>query len=261
MNPNDPSEQNTIPGHYAQFPTYPSQEFQDLSQFSQSRSLVPVLVAPQYSSPRPQWPQTLVWQWYLGRSNKQKLAIGCGVLASLLLLGGIVGTIFGAMANAGVSRQQPQTEAVRAAFPVPTSMPTPTPTDTPTPKSTPTPTPTPVQKVNVTVSSQMVKKVSGKYRYLFDIRNQDSKSFKGSATISLYNNQQQTPLGQDTFDMTQPLQPSLGGVVYFDISTGPISQQGAYGITHFKYTIMLDGQEVNTGEGQIANKYEDTSLF
>ena len=126
---------------------------------------------------------------------------------------------------------------------------------------TPTPTPEPVQKVNVTVSSQMVKKVSGKYRYLFDIRNQDSKSFKGSATISLYNNQQQMLLGQDTFDMTQPLQPSSGSVVYFDISTGPVSQQGTYGITYFKYTIMLDGQEVNTGEGQIANKYEDTSLF
>src|SRR5258708_31019010 len=145
MNPNDPSEQITIPGQYTQFPTYPGQEFQNLPPFSQSRSLV---LAPQYSSPPPQWPHKRLWQWYLGRRNKQKLAIGCGLLASLLLLGGIVGAIFGAIANAGVSQQQPQTEAVRAAFPVPTSTPTPTPTATPTPKPTLTPTPTPVQRVN-----------------------------------------------------------------------------------------------------------------
>ena len=142
---------------------------------------------------------------------------------------------------------------------MPASMPTPMPTPTLTP--TPQPTPKPVEKVNVTVSSQMVKKVGGKYRYLFEIHNHDSKSFKGSAMISLYNDKQQAALGQETFDVTQPLQPSLGSVVYFDSNTGPISQQGGDGITHFKYTIMVNGQEVNAGDGQITDKYEDTSLF
>ncbi|PYV93889.1 MAG: hypothetical protein DMG90_01335 [Acidobacteria bacterium] len=143
----------------------------------------------------------------------------------------------------------------------PSPTPTPAPSPTPTPAPSPTPTPKPVEKINVTVSSQMVKKVGGKYRYLFEIRNHDSKSFTGIATISLYNDKQQTALGQGTFDMIQPLQPSLGSVVCFDSNTGPISQRGGDGITHFKYTIMVNGQGVNAGEGQITGKYEDTSLF
>src|SRR6266852_1218211 len=259
------------------FPTNPGRDSQHSPQFSQNGSLVPLnepyypqLPFPQYSSPPPQRPHKGLQQWFLGHGNKRKLAIGCGMLAGLLVLGGIFVAITNAVTNLGGNQQQPQTTVVRVtprailqvSTTIPTAMPTPSPTPTPTsplspaptPPLNPTPTPKPVQKINVTVSSQMVKKVGGKYRYLFDISNHDSKSFKGSATVSLYNNKQQTPLGQDTFDMTQPLQPNLGSVVYFDISTVPASQQGAYGIAYFKYTIMVNGQEVNAGQGQITDQ-------
>jgi hypothetical protein len=125
----------------------------------------------------------------------------------------------------------------------------------------PTPTPEPIEKFNVTVTSQMVKKVSMQYRYIFDIFNNDSKSFGGSVTIELYNDSQQTPLGKQTFNMTQLLQPGLSSIVYLDNPTGPASQQSSNGITHFKYIIQVNVKEVNVGVGQITDKYEDTSLF
>ena len=258
------------------FPTNPGRDSQNSPRLPRNRSLVPLnepyyplLPSPQYSSPPPQRPHKRPRQWFSEHGNKRKLAIGCGMLAGLLVLGGIFVAITNAVTNLGGNQQQPQTTVVQVRpsttpqvpTSTPTAMPTPRPTPTPTPPPSPTPTPKPVQKINVTVSSQMVKKVDGKYRYLFDISNHDSKGFKGSATISLYNNKQQTPLGQDTFDMAQPLQPNLGSVVYFDIDIGPVSQQGAYGITYFKYTIIINGQEVNAGQGQITDNYEDTSLF
>jgi hypothetical protein len=107
----------------------------------------------------------------------------------------------------------------------------------------------------------MVKKVGREYRYIFDLLNNDSKSFGGSVTISLYNDSQQTPLSQQTFNMTQLLQPGLGSIVYLDILIGPASRQNANGVTRFKYAILVNGQEANVGGGQITDKYEDTSLF
>ena len=265
-----------MPGRYRQFPTNPGRDSQNSPQFPRNRSLVPLnepyyplVPSSQYSSPPPQRPRNPLQQWFLEHGNKRKLAIGGSILAGLLVLSGIFVAITNAVTNLGGNQQQPQTTVVQVTprailqvpISIPTAMPTPSPTPTPTPPPSPTPTPKPVQKVNITVSSQMVKKVGGKYRYLFDISNHDSKSFTGSATISLYNNKQQTSLGQDTFDMTQPLQSGSGSAVYFDIDTGPASQQGTYGITYFKYTIIVDGQQVNAGEGQITGNYEDTSLF
>ena len=147
--------------------------------------------------------------------------------------------------------------------PRPMLVPSPTPLPSPRPTLVPSPTPTPehIEKFNVTVTSQMVKKVGMQYRYIFDIFNNDSKSFGGSVTIELYNNSQQTPLGKQTFNMTQLLQLGLSSIVYLDNPTGPASQQSINGITHFKYIIQVNGQEANVGGGQITDQYEDTSLF
>lgn len=301
INPNDPYGQNTMPERYPQFLTNPDQDLQNSPQISQDEPYYPLSSFPQYdrkydwrsdvpygshysrlpisqySSPFQWQPPQGLWQWYLGHNKKERLAIACSVLVILLLLGGI----FGAFASAGGSVQHTQTAAVPATqmavdqvptstpipaaslIPNPTATLTPSPTPTPAPSPTPTPllTPKPIEKVNVTVSSQMVKKIDGDYRYLFDILNNDSESFEGGVTISLYNDRQQTPLGQKTFSITQPLQPGVGSVVYFDITTGPISQQSGSGITHFTYAIIVDGQVVNTGAEQITNQYEDTSLF
>ncbi len=156
---------------------------------------------------------------------------------------------------------KPTVTPVPTPTPRPSPKPTPRPSPTPTVTPVPTPTPMPVEKVNVTVTSQMVKKIGRKYCYIFDILNNDSQSFDGRVTIALYNDRQPTPLGQQTFNMTQLLQPGFGSIVYFDIPTGPISQQSSNGITHFQYTILVNGQEANMGGGQITDQYEDTSLF
>jgi hypothetical protein len=301
MNPHDPHEQNTVPEQYPQFPLNPDQDPQDWSQFLQNWSYSsPQLSSPQYDgwydsasgtpygpsdSPlplssyslllqlQPQRPRGILWQWYLGHSNKQRFVIRCGVLGSLLLLC----AISTAIANAGSSQQQPRMitaqatqmvtdqvpaqTAIALLIPNPTLIQPPPPSPTPTFAPNPTLTPQSVEKVNVTATSQLVKKVGMQYRYIFDIVNNDNKSFGGSAIISFYNDSQRTPLGQQTFTMTQPLQSGLGSAVYFDIPTAPISQQSGSGITHFKYTILVNGQEANAGGGQITNQYEDTSLF
>jgi hypothetical protein len=116
-----------------------------------------------------------------------------------------------------------------------------------------------IQKMNIVVTSQIVKKVGGKHRYFFDVRNQDKQPFNGSVTIELYNDKQSSPLGQDTFNTTAPMQPSLGTSVSLDIATGPTSVAGEYGITHFKYSVKVNDSEVNVGSGTISQKYEDLS--
>jgi len=137
-----------------------------------------------------------------------------------------------------------------------------TPTTTTSPQPTaeatkqPTATPTPVEKLKVEVSSQIVKKVNKKYRYFFDIRNNDTKNFEGEVTISLYNDKQSSPLGKNTFTTNRAIEPGLGNSVYIDINSGPVSQHGEYGITKFKYTVKVNGNEVNSGEGAISEKFE-----
>jgi len=250
-------------------------------------SLLPFARPSLLSQQRPQRSRNRLWQWYFGWSSKQKLAIGFGILISLFLLG----IIWGAIAGLAFSKQQSQkhqktirqantvqdTQGVTDQVPTPTiaallisnptltstSLPSPTPTPQPTPSPLPQQTPKSVERVNVTATSQMVKKVGPQYRYIFDVLNNDSKSFGGSVTISLYNDSQQTPLAQHTFDMTQPLEPNAKRLIYFDISTGPASQQSVNGVTRFKYAILVNGQQANIGdgEGKITDKYEDSSLF
>ena len=113
------------------------------------------------------------------------------------------------------------------------------------------PTPKPIKKWNVVATSQVIKNVDGQYRYFFDIRNHDTTAFNGSVTIELYNDQQQTPLGSETFNTTKPMEPTFGSLVYFDIRTGPPSIAAKYGITHFKYIVKIEGSQSNSGEGKI----------
>lgn len=74
---------------------------------------------------------------------------------------------------------------------VPTTTPTPTstPTTTSKPTFTPSPIPKPIEKFNIVVTSQIVKRIDNKCRYFFDIRNKDTKPFEGSVTISLFTNE------------------------------------------------------------------------
>lgn len=116
-----------------------------------------------------------------------------------------------------------------------------------------------VKHMQITVTSQIVKKVGGKHRYFFDVRNHDKTPFTGSVTIELYNDKQEGALGQDTFNTTTPMQPALGTSVSLDIATGPTSVAGEYGITHFKYSVKVGEDQVSAGSGKISEKYEDLS--
>src|SRR2546429_184678 len=61
----------------------------------------------------------------------------------------------------------------------------------------PTAPPKPLEKINIVVTSVMVKKVNGKYRYFFDVRNKDTKPFEGDVTVLLYNSLQKSELAGD----------------------------------------------------------------
>lgn len=124
----------------------------------------------------------------------------------------------------------------------------------------PTEIPKPVDKFNIVVTSQIVKKVDGKYRYFFDIRNHDSKPFEGNVTISLFTDELKDPLAGDTFNTTKAIKPELGTSVYADANTGPTSVHGANGITKFKFTVKQGESVVNNGEGIISEQYEDLSI-
>ncbi len=110
---------------------------------------------------------------------------------------------------------------------------------------------------NIEVTSQIIKKVDKKYRYFFDIRNKDSKSFEGEVKISLYRSNPDTKLGYDSFSTNKPIEPNLGNSVYIDTNTGPISQMGQNGIVDYKYEVIVDKKVVKTGEGKVSDKFEN----
>lgn len=116
---------------------------------------------------------------------------------------------------------------------------------------------TPVEPFNMEVSSQIVKKVDGKYRYFFDIRNKDTKSFDGKITINLLKSNG-NKLGSTTIDESRAIEPNLGIARYIDINTGPIPAFDAESaITKFTYEVKVDNKVVKTGEGVISDKFED----
>ncbi len=123
------------------------------------------------------------------------------------------------------------------------------------------PTIKPVEKYNVVVTSQIVKKVNGKYRYFFDIRNKDTKPFEGSVSISLFTAELPNAIAGDTFNTKQAIEPDLGTSVYTEANTGPTSVHGADGITKFKYTVRKGNDIVNSGEGEITTKFEDVDSY
>lgn len=111
------------------------------------------------------------------------------------------------------------------------------------------------QAHNIVVTSQVVKKVDGKYRYFFDIRNKDMKPFNGAVYIRLYNLQNQGGI-YDTFETTKGIEPNLGTSVYLDANTAPNPLHGEYSISNFKYEVKVEGVTVTSGDGVISLNFE-----
>lgn len=118
-----------------------------------------------------------------------------------------------------------------------------------------------VEPFEISVISQIVKKVDGKHRYFFDIRNNDKNDFDGKVSIMLYNDKQNSALGGDIFETVTPIKSQMGNSVNLNINTGPTSVHGEYGITKFKYEVKIDNKVVKSGEGKITDKYEDLSQY
>lgn len=129
------------------------------------------------------------------------------------------------------------------------------------PTTAPTNDPKPTEKHNIVVTSQIVKKVDGKYRYFFDIRNKDTRPFEGSVIISLFTSELKNPIAGDTFNTNKAIEPELGTSVYTDANTGPPSVHGANGISRFTYTVKKGNEIVNKGEGVITDKFEDVDSY
>lgn len=110
---------------------------------------------------------------------------------------------------------------------------------------------------NIEVTSQIVKKVDGKYRYFFDIRNKDTKSFDGKVTINLLK-ANGNKLGSTTIDEDKSIEPNLGIARFIDANTGPAPIYNAdLAITKFTYEVKIDNKVVKSGEGVISDKFED----
>lgn len=125
----------------------------------------------------------------------------------------------------------------------------------------PTNTPKPARKYKIVVTSQIVKKVDGKYRYFFDIRNHDFEPFEGDVSITLFTDELKNALAGDTFSTSQPMEPDLGSSEYIDANTGPVSVHGGSGITKFKYVVKKGEDVVASGDGTITDKFEDVDAY
>lgn len=108
-----------------------------------------------------------------------------------------------------------------------------------------------LEQRDIVVTSQTVKRIDGKYRYFFDIRNNDDRSFVGNVDIKLKKANGST-LGQGDFEATTPIEPGFGDSVYIDVNTGPRPDFGPdVAITGFSYDVISGSQLVSSGSGDI----------
>lgn len=124
------------------------------------------------------------------------------------------------------------------------------PTDNPTPSVVAQPD---VTSKDITVLSQAVKEVDGKYRYFFVIKNEGTTAFSGEVNIDLINAKGES-VYNNTFTTSQAMTP--GGITsqYIDAHTGPTSVHGEYGVQTFKYTVKSSGKVIKSGQGTTINQ-------
>lgn len=112
-----------------------------------------------------------------------------------------------------------------------------------------------VENKEIAVTSQIVKKVDGKCRYFFDIRNNDTSDFEGTVEIQLLNTEGAVR-GKETFNTNSAIKPTLGSSVFYDINTCPSSVTGELGISTYTFKVQVNKDIVAEGVGTISDKYE-----
>lgn len=106
--------------------------------------------------------------------------------------------------------------------------------------------------LDIRVESLTVKKVSGKFRYFFQIRNHDSVSFQGDIKISLKKANGNSHWNETFSTGSSPIQPNIAKVVYTDAHTGPPSVHGENGYTTFGFEATSRGRDLTRGSGKIS---------
>lgn len=101
----------------------------------------------------------------------------------------------------------------------------------------------------LTASMSAMKKVDEKYRYFFDVSNEDTKPFIGKMKILLFNKQSDSWMMYEGFDVA--IDPGVHKVFYIDTFTGPESVHGEFGISRFEYEAILGSKTVQKGKGEI----------
>lgn len=112
-------------------------------------------------------------------------------------------------------------------------------------------TPVQVEQKNINVTSQTVKLIDKKYRYFFDIRNNDKEPFAGNVRIELVQADGNV-IGREDFTSTKAIDVGIGNSVFFDINTGPEPYfEQKYAVTGYKYSVTANEQIVASGTGKI----------
>ena len=109
----------------------------------------------------------------------------------------------------------------------------------------------------IVVCSPIVKRVNGKFRYFFDIRNYGPKPFLGTVEISLLNKMKGVTNGKESFQTSQPIPMNLGQSAYMDAHTGPERFHGDACVAAFSWRVVVDGNQIKTGAGPISAKFEE----
>lgn len=105
------------------------------------------------------------------------------------------------------------------------------------------------EQMEISVTSQNIKQVDGKYRYFFNIKNNDDKSFVGDINIDLISAEGNSIYGKDFKDAS--IDAGIGKNIYIDANTGPVQVHGANGISSFEFTASKEGQVIKSGNGSI----------
>jgi hypothetical protein len=110
---------------------------------------------------------------------------------------------------------------------------------------------------NVVVTSTIVKKVDGKFRYFFDVENRNQRPITGSATITLLSRDAKNGF-KYPFDIDlDALAPGLHKPRYVTINTGNTPEYGSDGIGRFSYAVKMDSHSFSYDGRPITDKYED----
>jgi hypothetical protein len=105
-----------------------------------------------------------------------------------------------------------------------------------------------VEQKDIKVTFQTVKKVDDKYRYFFDIRNNEEESVEAEVKIELLR-ENDAVSGRNTFAPNHPLESGFGDSVYLDARSGPVPDfDPEYAVVGFRYEVVTDDQTVSYGQ-------------